>query len=58
MILKKIYNIDKFIDDLKQLDYEVFYTKGSDKDTIKLYEDKKQIIYINYNYKYVDIITK
>ena len=58
MILKKLYNIDKFIDDLKQLDYEVFYTKGSDKDTIKLYEDKKQIIYINYNYKYIDIITK
>ena len=58
MILKKIYNIDKFIDDLKQLDYEVFYTKGSDKGTIKLYEDKKQIIYINYNYKYIDIITK
>ena len=58
MILKKLYNIDKFIDDLKQLDYEVFYTKGSDKDTIKLYEDSKQIIYINYNYKYVDIIIK
>lgn len=58
MILKKLYNIDKFIKDLKSLDYEVFYTKGSDKNTIKLYEDKKQIIYINYNYKYVDIITK
>ena len=58
MIIKKLYNIKQFIDDLKKAGFEVYYRKGNDKDTIKIYEDKKTIIYINYNYKYVDIIEK
>ena len=38
--------------------FDIFYTKGNDADTIKLYEDNKQVIYINYNYSYIDIINK
>lgn len=58
MIVKKLYNVKQFINDLEGAGFEVFYTKGNDKDTIKLYEDNKQTIYINYNYKYIDIIKK
>ena len=58
MKIKKLYNVKQFIDDLERQGYEIFYTKGDDADSIKVYEDKKQVIYINYNYSYIDIIEK
>ena len=58
MRIKKLYNVKQFIDDLERQGYDVFYTKGNDADSIKVYEDKTQVIYINYNYKYIDIIEK
>ena len=58
MRIKKLYNIKQFIDDLERQGYDIFYTKGDDADSVKVYEDKKQVIYINYNYKYIDIIEK
>lgn len=58
MIIKKLYNIKQFISDLEKQGFEIFYTKGNDADSIKLYEDDKQVIYINYNYSYIDIINK
>ena len=51
-------NIKKTIKELEANGFDVFYTKGNDVDSIKLYEDKKQVIYVNYNYKYIDIIEK
>ena len=50
--------IKKIIKDLESKGFDIFYTKGNDADTIKLYEDNKQVIYINYNYSYIDIINK
>lgn len=58
MRIKKLYNIKQFINDLEHQGFDIFYTKGNDTDNIKVYEDKKQVIYINYNYKYIDIIEK
>lgn len=51
-------NIKKIIKDLENKGFEVFYTKGNDANSIKLYEDSKQIIYVNYFYSYIDIINK
>ena len=51
-------DIKKIIKKLEAQGYEIFYTKGDDADSIKVYEDKKQVIYINYNYSYIDIIEK
>lgn len=48
----------KIIKDLEAQGFEVFYTKGDDADSVKVYEDKKQVIYINYFYSYIDIIEK
>ena len=54
----KLENIKRIIEYLEYQGFDIFYTKGNDADTIKLYEDNKQIIYINYNYSYIDIINK
>lgn len=58
MIVKKLYNVKQFLEDLEHQGFDVFYTKGEDADNVKVYEDKKQVIYINYNYKYIDIVEK
>ena len=58
MRIKKLYNIKQFLEDLEHQGFEIFYTKGNDADSVKLYEDNKQVIYINYNYSYIDIINK
>ena len=54
----KLENIKKIIKDLEKDGYDVFYTKGNDAESVKVYEDKTQVIYINYNYSYIDIISK
>ena len=54
----KLENIKKTIKDLESKGFDIFYTKSNDAESIKLYEDKKQVIYINYNYSYIDIINK
>ena len=54
----KLENIKKIIKDLEKDGYDVFYTKGNDAESVKVSEDKTQVIYINYNYSYIDIITK
>ena len=58
MKLEKIYNVKQFLEDLEEQGFEIFYTKGEDANSVKVYEDKKQTIYINYNYNYIDIISK
>ena len=58
MKLEKIYNVKQFLEDLEYQGFEIFYTKSNDANSIKLYEDNTQIIYINYNYNYIDIINK
>ena len=58
MELKKLYNIKQFLEDLERQGFEIFYTKGEDADSVKLYEDNTQIIYVNYNYSYIDIVSK
>lgn len=58
MEIKKLYNIRQFLEDLERQGFEIFYTKGNDADSVKVYEDKNQLIYINYNYNYIDIINK
>ena len=54
----KLEEVKKIIKDLESKGFDIFYTKGNDADSIKVYEDKKQVIYINYNYGYIDIINK
>ena len=54
----KLENIKKIIEDLESKGFDIFYTKGNDADSVKVYEDSTQVIYINYNYSYIDIITK
>ena len=54
----KLENIKRIIEYLECQGFDIFYTKGNDADSIKVYEDKKQAIYINYNYSYIDIINK
>ena len=54
----KLKKIKKLIEKLEANGFDIFYTKGNDADSIKVYEDKKQVIYINYNYSYIDIIEK
>ena len=54
----ELENIKRIIKDLEANGFDIFYTKGNDTDSIKLYEDKKQVIYVNYNYSYIDIISK
>lgn len=54
----KLENIKKIIEDLERQGFDIFYTKGNDADSVKLYEDSTQVIYINYNYSYIDIISK
>ena len=54
----ELENIKKIIKDLESKGFDIFYTKGNDADSIKVYEDKTQVIYINYNYSYIDIIEK
>ena len=54
----ELENIKRIIEVLEQNGYDIFYTKSNDADSVKLYEDEKQVIYINYNYSYIDIINK
>ena len=54
----KLENIKKIIKDLEEKGFDIFYTKGNDVGSVKLYEDSKQIIYVNYWYSYIDIINK
>ena len=54
----ELKEVKKLIKDLECQGYDIFYTKGNDADSIKVYEDKRQVIYINYNYSYIDIIEK
>lgn len=54
----ELKDIKKIIEDLEKNGYDIFYTKGNDADSVKLYEDNTQVIYVNYNYSYIDIITK
>ena len=54
----ELENIKKIIKDLEEKGFDIFYTKGNDAESVKVYEDEKQIIYINYNYSYIDIINK
>lgn len=54
----ELEKIKKMIEDLERKGFDIFYTKGNDADSVKVYEDKKQVIYINYNYSYIDIISK
>ena len=58
MKLEKLYNTKQFLKDLEQQGFEIVYTKGNDADSVKVYEDNKETIYINYNYSYIDIISK
>ena len=58
MRIKKLYNIKQFLEDLEQQGFEIFYTKGNDADSVKVYEDNTKIIYINNYYSYIDIISK
>ena len=54
----ELKEVKKLIKKLAKQGYDIFYTKDNDTDIIKIYEDKTQVIYINYNYKYIDIIEK
>ena len=54
----KLKEVKKLIKDLERQGYDIFYTKGNDADSVKVYEDETQVIYINYNYSYIDIIEK
>ena len=54
----ELENIKKIIKDLESKGFDVFYTKGNDVGSVRVYEDSKKVIYINYNYSYIDIIEK
>ena len=54
----KLENIKKIIKDLEEKGFDIFHTKGNDAESVKVYEDETQVIYINYNYSYIDIINK
>ena len=54
----ELKDIKKTIKDLEAKGFDVFYTKGNDAESVKVYEDNTQVIYINYNYSYIDIINK
>ena len=54
----ELENIKKIIEVLEKNGFDIFYTKGNDAESVKVYEDETQVIYINYNYSYIDIISK
>ena len=54
----KLKKVKKLIEKLEANGFDVFCTKGNDAESVKLYEDNTQVIYINYNYSYIDIINK
>ena len=54
----KLKKVKKLIKELERQGFDIFYTKGNDAESVKIYEDKTQVIYINYNYSYIDIIEK
>ena len=54
----ELENIKKIIEYLECQGFDIFYTKGNDAESVKVYEDDKQVIYINYWYSYIDIISK
>lgn len=53
----KINNI-LLIEELERQGYEIFRTQGNDTNSVLFYEDKEEIIFINYWYGYADIISK
>lgn len=53
----KINNI-LLIEELERQGYEIFRTQGNDANSVLFYEDKEEIIFINYWYGYADIISK
>lgn len=54
----KLKKVKKLIKKLEAKGFDIFYTKGNDAESVKAYEDETQVIYINYNYSYIDIINK
>ena len=54
----ELEDIKKTIKELEENGFDIFYTKGNDVGSVKVYEDETQVIYINYNYSYIDIISK
>ena len=54
----ELENIKKIIKELESKGFDIFYTKGNDDDSVKVYEDKNWVVYVNYNYSYIDIINK
>ena len=54
----KLENIKRIIEVLEKNGFDIFHTKGNDAESVKVYEDETQVIYINYNYSYIDIISK
>ena len=54
----ELENIKKIIKELKSKGFDIFYTKGNDAESVKLYEDDKLMIYVNHWYSYIDIINK
>ena len=54
----KLKKVKKLIEKLEKNGYDIFYTKSNDAESVKVYEDDTQVIYINYNYSYIDIINK
>ena len=54
----ELENIKRIIEVLESKGFDIFHTKSNDADSVKLYEDDTQVIYINYNYSYIDIINK
>lgn len=54
----KLENIKKMIKELEEQGFDIFYTKGNDAESVKLYEDDKQVIYVNHWYSYIDIVNK
>lgn len=58
--LKKDGKIDNIllIEELERQGFEIFYSQGNDNNSILFYEDDEEIIFINDNYGYVDIISK
>lgn len=58
--LKKDGKIDNIllIEELDRQGYEIFYSQGNDDNSVLFYEDDEEIIFINDNYGYADIISK
>ena len=54
----ELEKVKKIIKNLEYQGFDIFYTKGNDAESVKVYEDEAQVIYVNYFYSYIDIINK